>query len=246
VIAAAERAVVVEYDPADEGDARARAADGGRRRVVPPAAQRQMSAQRLKLLKRWVGRFWVFSPERLWLLSIALRTRGHWVLAFWVKQANALLYHNSLAPGASVGRDISLGHNSIGIVVTGNCVIGQRVKIWHNVTLSAGRHERVGSAEAAVSANGQPSTVGAATFVGPASQIIIEDGVTIGANAVVIAPRGRTLRIGRGARVGAGTVVTADVPVRGTVVGAPSRLLEREPTAKDSESTKENREPTSQ
>jgi serine O-acetyltransferase len=185
-----------------------------------------MNPQQLKLLKRWVSRVWVFSPERLWLLSIALQTRGHWVLAFWIKQANALLYHNSLAPGASVARDIWLGHNSLGIVVTGNCVIGERVKIWHNVTLSAGRRARVASASAATdaSANGHAPT----QVVGEPSRIIIEDGVTIGANAVVIAPRGATLRIGRGARVGAGTVVTGDVPARATIVGAPSRLLERQ------------------
>jgi serine O-acetyltransferase len=190
-----------------------------------------MSHQQLKLLKRWVRRVWVFSPERLWLLSIALQTRGHWVLAFWIKQANALLYHNSLAPGASLARDIWLGHNSLGIVVTGNCVIGERVKIWHNVTLSAGRRARVApavaTAAAAVtdaSANGHAPT----HAVGEPSRIIIEDGVTIGANAVVIAPRGATLRIGRGARVGAGTVVIGDVPARATIVGAPSRLLERQ------------------
>jgi serine O-acetyltransferase len=201
-----------------------------------------MSPQQLKLLKRWVSRFWVFSPERLWLLSIALQTRGRWVLAFWVKQANALLYHNSLAPGAVVARDIWLGHNSIGIVVTSNCVIGERVKIWHNVTLSAGRRARVGAdaagaADAAApdaaeasetSANGHAPAAGAHAVAGPPSRIVIENGVTIGANAVVIAPRGATLTIGRGARVGAGTVVTGDVPARATIVGAPARLLERQ------------------
>jgi serine O-acetyltransferase len=192
-----------------------------------------MSPQQLKLLKRWVGRFWVFSPQRLWLLSIALQTRGHWVIAFWVKQANALLYHNSLAPCAAVARDVWLGHNSLGIVVTGNCVICERVKIWHNVTLSAGRRGRVAAADAAdvgagASANGQGPAAPGRALAGEPSRIVIEDGVTIGANAVVIAPRGATLTIGRGARVGAGTVVTGDVPARATIVGAPSRLLERQ------------------
>ncbi|HYB23125.1 MAG TPA: hypothetical protein VED41_04965, partial [Solirubrobacteraceae bacterium] len=91
-----------------------------------------MNHEQLQSFKRWVSRFWVFSPERLWLASIALRKRGHWVLAFWLKQLNTLLYHNSLAPAASVGPDLQLGHNSIGIVVTGNCELGSRVKIWHN------------------------------------------------------------------------------------------------------------------
>ncbi len=193
-----------------------------------------MSNERLQLLKRWVHRFWVFSPERLRLLSIALQTRGHWMLAFWLKQVNTFLYHNSLAPGASVSPDILLGHNSIGIVVTGNCVIGARVKIWQNVTLSAGRPARTGLQAPAAGADGQPSTAGAPSSAGTPSQILVEDDVKIGANAVVIAPRGRTLRIGRGARVGAGAVVTKDVPAHGTVVSPPSRLLETESTAEKS------------
>jgi serine O-acetyltransferase len=196
-----------------------------------------MSHQRLQLLKRWVGRLWVFSPERLWLLSIALHGRGHWVLAFWLKQANSLLYSNSLSPGASVSPDILLGHNSIGIVVTSNCVIGNRVKIWQNATLSAGRPARAGSEAGAAHADGGPDTPGSSPTTGPGSRIIVEDDVKIGANAVVIAPRGRTLRIGRGARVGAGTVVTEDVPALGTVVGPPSRLLESEPIAGESSET---------
>ena len=53
--------------------------------------------------------------------------------------------------------------------------------------------------------------------------------MTIGANSVVIPPRGRTLRIGRGAKIGAGTVVTEDVPAGATAVGQPPRLLLRQP-----------------
>lgn len=181
-----------------------------------------MTHERLQLLKRWVGRFWLLSPERLWLASVALMKRGHWVLAFWIKQLNTLLYSNSLAPGATVSPDIRLGHNSIGIVVSGDVEIGKRVKIWQNVTLSAGRPAR-----AKPGANGSSATEqgqGGAPR-GPRSRIIIEDDVKIGANAVVIAPRGATLRIARAARIGAGTVVTEDVPAGGTLVGAPARLL---------------------
>jgi 2,3,4,5-tetrahydropyridine-2-carboxylate N-succinyltransferase/tetrahydrodipicolinate N-acetyltransferase len=194
-----------------------------------------MNPEGLKSLKLWVGRFWLMSPERLWLLSIALQKRGHWVLAFWIKQLNTLLYHNSLAPGASVSPDIRLGHNSIGIVVTSAVVIGRRVKIWHNVTLSAGRLARARLKAPAAHADGEPSArEGVRPSPGSRSQIIIEDGVTIGANSVVIAPRGCTLRIGRGARIGAGTVVTQDVPAGGTMVGPPSRLLPSESTAEES------------
>jgi len=179
-----------------------------------------MGSQKLKRLKLWVSRLWLLSPERLWLLSIGLHRRGHWILAFWVKQLNSLLYSNSLGTGASVSPDIRLGHNSIGIVVTSRVEIGARVKIWQNVTLSAGRPPRP-----------QPGPPAAHEAGGSDAQrdlrslIVIEDDVKIGANAVVIAPRGEVLTIGAAARVGAGTVVTQSVPARSIVVGPPARVI---------------------
>lgn len=140
------------------------------------------------------------APERLWLLSISLQSRGHRRLAVLVRNVNSVLYHNSLPPGASVSPDIELGHHGLGIVVHPNVVIGRRVKIWHNVTI--------------------------ATRAGTKSpyRIVIEDDVKIGANAVVISPHRADLRIGRGARIGAGAVVSRDVPPGSTVVSAPVRV----------------------
>jgi serine O-acetyltransferase len=172
-----------------------------------------MSAERLGSLRLKLTRVWLISPERLWLLSIALQRRGHWILAFSIKQLNTILYHNSLSPGASVSPDILLGHYSHGIVVNSNVEIGRRVKIWHNVTLTAGRQSR---------------KRGHGDAPGPEARIIIEDGVKIGTNAVVIAPRGGSLRIGRGARIGAGATVTEDVPSGATVVSQPVRVLLRD------------------
>jgi serine O-acetyltransferase len=183
-----------------------------------------MNPEQLHTFKLLIRRLWVLKPERLWLLSIGLQQRGMWRLAFAVKQVNSLLYNNSLAPGASVSPDIYLGHNSLGIVVTANVEIGRKVIIWQSVTLTAGRAPLpVDPAEMAVR-NGAPGPAGEHAAAAP-GKIIIEDNVRIGANSVVIAPRGSDLRIGRGARVGAGTVVTGDVPARATIVGPPARLL---------------------
>ena len=159
-----------------------------------------------------------FSPERLWLLSIALWARGHRRLATLVRNVNSVLYHNSLPPGATVSPDIKLGHHGLGIVVHPNVVIGRRVKIWHNVTI--------------------------ATRAGAKSpyRIVIEDDVKIGANSVVISPHRTDLRIGRGARIGAGAVVTRDVPPGHTVVGAPVRVL---PPGEPSEEREPGHEPDS-
>jgi serine O-acetyltransferase len=151
----------------------------------------------------------MISPERLWRLSIALRTRGHPRVALWLKKLNSVLYHNSLPPGSTVSPDIWLGHHSFGTIIHGNVVIGERVKIWHNVTI-------------AVRAS-----------VDSPHRIVIEDDVKIGANAVVISPHEGSLRIGRGARVGAGAVVSKDVPAGVTVVSAPARVIERTSVAED-------------
>ncbi len=140
-------------------------------------------------------------PERLWLLSIALQKRRLRWLAVFVKNLNSLLYRNSLPPGATVSPDVTLGHHGFGIVIHTNVVIGERVKIWHNVTIAM----RAGSKSP--------------------YRIVIEDDVHIGAHAVVISPHRGDLRIGRGARIGAGAVVTKDVPPGYTVVSAPVQMI---------------------
>jgi serine O-acetyltransferase len=154
------------------------------------------------------------SPERLWRLSAALRRRGYVRSAMIVKKLNSVLYHNSLAPGASFHSDIWFGHHGFGTMIHSNVVIGRRVKIWHNVTIAVRAR------------SGWQSEHG---------MIVIEDDVKIGANSVVISPLDGTLRIGRGARIGAGAVVTHDVPPGATVVSAPARVLERAPAEPEDE-----------
>jgi UDP-2-acetamido-3-amino-2,3-dideoxy-glucuronate N-acetyltransferase len=52
-------------------------------------------------------------------------------------------------------------------------------------------------------------------------ETIVEDGVSIGSNATIMC----SIRIGRGATIGAGAVVTRNVPANTTVVGNPARPL---------------------
>ena len=52
---------------------------------------------------------------------------------------------------------------------------------------------------------------------------IIEDGVFIGSDTMLVAP----LKIGKGARTGAGSVVTKDVPAHTVVVGVPARAIRK-------------------
>lgn len=59
--------------------------------------------------------------------------------------------------------------------------------------------------------------------------IVIEDDVWIGANVVVV----DGVRIGKGAVVGAGAVVTRDVPSYAIVVGNPAKLIKYRPGEAD-------------
>ena len=55
---------------------------------------------------------------------------------------------------------------------------------------------------------------------------VIEEGVFLGSDSMLVAP----VRVGAGARTGAGAVVTKDVPPGATVVGAPARPLVKGPS----------------
>lgn len=52
---------------------------------------------------------------------------------------------------------------------------------------------------------------------------VVEDDVSIGSGAVILCG----IRIGKGSLIGAGAVVTKDVPPGETVVGVPARLMAR-------------------
>jgi serine O-acetyltransferase len=66
----------------------------------------------------------------------------------------------------------------------------------------------------------QGVTIGSREPDGPAP--VIEDDVEFGAYAQVLGD----VRIGRGARIGAMTVVLSDVPAGATAVGAPARIVQ--------------------
>ena len=152
------------------------------------------------------------TPEQLWRLSSYLHHRGMRRPGRYVKRISSLIYHHSLAPNVIVPPDIRFGHSCFGTVIHSNVTIGRDVRIGHHVTIAV--HAATGANEG----------------------IVIEDGVRIGAHAIVLAPEGRSLRIGAGARVGAGALVVHDVPPGATVVSEPSRVRLAGETAEAQES----------
>lgn len=120
-------------------------------------------------------------------------------------------------PGASVGADCNLCD---GVFIENDVVIGDRVtvkcgvQVWDGVRLED---------DVFVGPN--------ATFTNDAfprsrqqperfPETVIEKGASIGANATILPGR----RVGRGALIGAGAVVTKDVPPFAVVTGNPGRV----------------------
>lgn len=130
--------------------------------------------------------------------------RHHWLYTHGMRRLALLLAKRmrrrlgaDIHPAASVGRRFTIDHGH-GIVIGGTATIGDDVMMYQGVTL--------GMTGKKLSGKRHP-TVG--------------DNVFLGANATVLG----TVRIGDGARVGAGAVVVHDVPKRVTVTGVPARIV---------------------
>lgn len=141
------------------------------------------------------------SPEALWRCSRWLHKKRFPKLAKLVKTGNWMLHGCLLPAEASVGSGLILEHYAMGIVVHPQVKIGNNCRIYHHVTIAA------------------ESAIGSDIFV------TIGNSVVIGVQSVIIGRPNVGLAIGDGAIVGAGAIVTRNVPAGEIWAGNPAKRI---------------------
>jgi len=119
-----------------------------------------------------------------------------------------------------------------------NCYIGDHSRIWSGENISIGNNVLISHGVNVMDTNAHEIDykLRAEGYIGllkngtkylqgrvETSEIIIEDDVWIGFNSIIM----KGVKIGRGAIIAAGTVVTKDVPTFAMVGGNPARLLKQ-------------------
>jgi acetyltransferase-like isoleucine patch superfamily enzyme len=121
-------------------------------------------------------------------------------------------------PGAVIGRD---GNICSHCFIENKVIVGDRVtvkcgvQLWDGVTLE---DDVFVGPNVTFTNDLQPRSRNAAAQLLPT---LVKKGASIGANATILPG----LTIGEGAMVGAGSVVTKDVPPRSLVVGNPAKVI---------------------
>ena len=140
------------------------------------------------------------------LHAVWIHRVAHWLWNKHLYFLARLLSHFSrmftgieIHPGAKLGRRVFIDHGS-GVVIGETAEVGDDVLIYMGVVLGGTSLERT---------KRHPT---------------VENDVVIGSGAAVLGP----ITIGKGAKIGAGSVVVRPVPAGATAVGVPARIAEQQ------------------
>ncbi|TDF36287.1 serine O-acetyltransferase [Alteromonadaceae bacterium M269] len=150
--------------------------------------------------------------------SIQVHRLANWLwqskrfdLALFIQSRNSEVFGVDIHPAASIGKGVMFDH-ATGIVVGETAVVEDNVSILQSVTLGGTGNE---------SGDRHPK---------------IREGVLIGSGAKILG----NIEIGRGTKVGAGSVVLDDVPEHVTVVGVPAKIVGKPSCSRPCETMEQN------
>jgi UDP-2-acetamido-3-amino-2,3-dideoxy-glucuronate N-acetyltransferase len=134
-----------------------------------------------------------------------------------IGEGTRIWHFSHLMPGCVLGENCNIGQN---VVIGPDVILGRNVKVQNNVSIYTGVEceEDVFLGPSCVFTN-VINPRSAVVRRGQYAKTMVGRGATIGANATVVCGH----RIGEFAFIGAGAVVTRDVPAYALVVGNPAR-----------------------
>jgi serine O-acetyltransferase len=124
---------------------------------------------------------------------------GWCVTARFVSHVSRFLTGVEIHPGARIGSGVFIDHG-MGLVIGETAEVGDDVTLYQGVTL------------------------GGTSLKREKRHPTLERDVVVGTGAAVIG----AIRVGEGARIGAGSVVVAEVPPNSVVVGVPGKVIYRD------------------
>jgi serine O-acetyltransferase len=132
-------------------------------------------------------------------LAHRLWTAGWCVTARFVSHVSRFLTGIEIHPGARIGSGVFIDHG-MGLVIGETAEVGDDVTLYQGVTLGGSSLKRE---------KRHPT---------------LDRDVVVGTGAAVIG----AIRVGEGARIGAGSVVVTEVPPNSVVVGVPGKVIYRD------------------
>ena len=145
-----------------------------------------------------------------------------------VFEPGALVFHPE---NVEIGDDVYVGHYAIlkgyyrnRLVIGPGSWIGQMAFLHAAGGIEIGARVGIGPAAVVITSSHElPPSIDTPIMDGPieTAPVVLEDGCDVGVRAVILPG----VRVGKGAQVGAGAVVTADVPAGAVVAGSPARVL---------------------